>query len=229
MRSYLGRIKCVLVHISCAVLLIIFVSFTGCYYTTKTTSPPVEFESLSIPEGIESGHPFRQGLDPDLLPPQLADKSLREDTVFVRTTEYGFRAVLAMYDRIVVMLWKAPTDEDLESGIIFGKETEPINEKGAADFMRGIMEGTTDEPGAYYSKDLVTASKSDEDGLKWFTTEGISTLLWQVPRSERTSFWFRTGNWFFGIEADTIEERNKAAKDLVFHLKNISKMYEDSE
>jgi hypothetical protein len=183
--------------------------------------PPVDIATVRIPVGIEGERHYRKGLDPALLPGQLAGRTVREETIFTRTTEYGFRAVLAMYDRVVLMMWKAPVDADLEAGLVYDNPEAGRGAVGATRFLRSIMEGRPEEPGAYYSRELVSGSGSNEVGLQWFTTEGHSTLLWQVPKTQRSSFWFRSGVWFFGIEADDHAVRDRAARDLVEHLQSL--------
>lgn len=187
----------------------------------RSGAPPVDVATLRIPFGIEGERHYRKGLDPALLPRELAGRSLREETIFTRTTDYGFRAVLAMYERVVLMMWKAPVDADLEDGLVYDNPEAGRGSVGAARFLRSIMNGRSEEPGAYYSHELVTGSGSDEVGLEWFTTEGQSTLLWQVPKTQRSSFWFRSGVWFFGIEADDHAVRDRAARDLVEHLQSL--------
>lgn len=190
--------------------------------------PPIDFSTVQLPKNLKSAFPYRKGLDPLFLPAKLAGNTLRKDTIFTRTTEYGFRAVLAMYDRIVLMMWKAPTEEDVTKGIVYPTEKIARDEKGAADYLEKIMLGSSDEPGGFYSKDLVTTASHDEIGIEWFTTNGESTLLWQVPRTQRTSFWFRSGVWFFGIEADKKSIRDAAAQDLITHLTALSKQLDHS-
>jgi len=207
-------------------VLLVFILLGGGFHSCSsgaTEKPPVDFSTVQLPKDLQSTFPYRKGLNPLFLPAKLAGQTLREDTIFTRTTTHGFRAVLAMYDRIVLMMWKAPTEEDVTRGIVYPTEKIARDEKGAADYLQKIMFGDSEEPGAFYSKDIVTTVSHDEIGIEWFTTSGESTLLWQVPRTQRTSFWFRSGVWFFGIEADKKSIRDAAAQDLIAHLTSLSK------
>lgn len=216
-----------LLGIPIVVALVLLSSCTG----AQPTRPPVDFSSVRMPDGLEGSHPYRKGLDPALLPGELAGAAIRENTIFCRTTSMGFRFVLALYDTTVLMMIKAPVDADVEAGIAYGAEHTRRNAVGAADFLESIMHGSVIEPGAYYSQDLVTASgrnDRDDTGLEWFTTEGESTLLWQVPRTQRTSFWFRDDAWLFGIEADETTVRDATAADLIRHLNLLAHTFKAS-
>lgn len=210
----------------CVLLAFLPLAWSACTEAVRNR-PPVDFSNVRMPKGIEGDYPFRAGLDPLLLPQELAGRPLDERTVFPRTSSYGFRTVVAVYDKIVVMMTKVPEDADVEAGIVYASKRISRNAPGAAEYLRRIMEGTVLEPGAYYSAELVTAAGSDETGLLWFTTEGPSTLLWQVPRSDRASFWFRSGTWVFGLEAEDTETRDVAAAEMIEHLKGITQSFNE--
>ena len=188
----------------------------GCGPQSLAESVPlVEPRPIAVDEELLESAPYREGLSQEVLPLELDGRRLDAEHVVRATTSCGLRTVWGRYGEAIVMLWRAPTREDAESGVLgVAMETDPpadrIGPRKAAITIGQLHDGTA-PAGRFYPARQVIASEQDAEGVVWFATEGENLKYWSEPMHEkqtRYSFWWRSGLWIVGVdapEADVLE------------------------
>lgn len=170
--------------------------------------PLVEPRPVAVDEELLESAPYREGLPARILPDELDGRSLDAERVVRKTTSCGLRTVWGRYGEAIVMLWRAPTREDAESGVLgVAMETDPpadrIGPRKAAITIGQLHDGTA-PAGRFYPAGQVLASEQDAEGVVWFATQGENLKYWSEPMHEkqmRSSFWWRSGLWIVGVDA----------------------------
>lgn len=78
--------------------------------------------------------------------------------------------------------------------------------------------------GNWYRLDSVVTKAEDSVGVVWFTTKGETgggMFNLDHSKEERSAFWWRSGVWIFGVDAQNDTILDQAAKELIQHLKNL--------
>ena len=218
-----------------AIVIIIAAAVGSAYVVTRGDAVEEDLDLLisgiNLPTDlfdVTDRQAFYQGLPDEAVPSEVAGKQVT-GSVFRYTTPCGIRIIGAQYDGIFIYVEKAPKEE--EAHLVFSPSD--FGEYKAEISLNQIMTDTTPMgPGTWYGLDFVTAKAEDSIGLLWFTTRGETKSGWiaqnpftkweaQWPGGERYSFWWRSGVWIFGVDAENDDILNQAAKDLIQHLKSL--------
>lgn len=195
---------------------------TGCGPQSLADSVPlVEPQPVAIDESLLESAPYREGLPEDVLPRELDGRPLETEHVVRATTSCGLRTIWGRYGEAIVMLWRAPTRENAESGALgVAMETDPprdrIGTRKAAITIGQIHDGTA-PAGRFYPAHQVIASEQDAEGVVWFATEGENLKYWSEPmhaKQTRYSFWWRSGLWIVAVDAPEAAVLEPIAKEL---------------